>query len=213
MVARQARSRRFDRRIAAASPQQWRERPAQGILAMGGGTGGSAVVLARWRGLAGGSSGLRSYRDRGRREQRLQADHFQQGCRVHQSIGGGRRPVLQHVRRGTPQPSKLFWLFSGSDQRVGFADDVPKKKLTTSNLGQPLIARGSRSRAMRKICRRSARRTSGRRVTPASTCHGSASRTCRTERPSNRPRIYGSRIFRAIFQAADRKLRCSQPVQ
>jgi phosphatidylinositol-3-phosphatase len=35
-----------------------------------------------------------------------------------------------------------LWLFSGSDQRVGFEDDIPKKKLTTSNLGQQLIARG-----------------------------------------------------------------------
>jgi phosphatidylinositol-3-phosphatase len=35
-----------------------------------------------------------------------------------------------------------FWLFSGSNQHVGFDDDIPKKKLTTSNLGQQLIARG-----------------------------------------------------------------------
>jgi hypothetical protein len=35
-----------------------------------------------------------------------------------------------------------FWLFSGSNQAVGFDDDIPKKKFTTSNLGQQLIARG-----------------------------------------------------------------------
>jgi phosphatidylinositol-3-phosphatase len=32
-----------------------------------------------------------------------------------------------------------FWLFSGSNQNVGFRDDIPKEKLTTSNLGQQLI--------------------------------------------------------------------------
>jgi hypothetical protein len=113
------------------------------ILAIAGGTGGSAVVRARWRGgLADGSSGLRPYRDRHRREQRLRADHSQQGCHIHQSIGGGRCPVHQQVRRGALQPGNYFWLFSGSDQRVGFEDDIPKKKLTTSNLGQQLIARG-----------------------------------------------------------------------
>ena len=40
-----------------------------------------------------------------------------------------------------------FWLFSGanlsgSDQGDNFNDAIPKKKLTTSNLGQQLIARG-----------------------------------------------------------------------
>ena len=35
-----------------------------------------------------------------------------------------------------------FWLFSGSNQAVGFDDDIPKKKFTTSNLGQQLIAGG-----------------------------------------------------------------------
>jgi len=37
-----------------------------------------------------------------------------------------------------------FWLFSGSNQEVGFKDEIPKKKLTTSNLGQQLI-KGGRS--------------------------------------------------------------------
>jgi phosphatidylinositol-3-phosphatase len=35
-----------------------------------------------------------------------------------------------------------FWLFSGSNQNVGFIDKVPRTKFTTSNLGQQLIAKG-----------------------------------------------------------------------
>jgi len=35
-----------------------------------------------------------------------------------------------------------FWLFSGSNQNVGFEDRVPTAKFTISNLGQQLIAKG-----------------------------------------------------------------------
>jgi phosphatidylinositol-3-phosphatase len=35
-----------------------------------------------------------------------------------------------------------FWLFSGSNQQVGFRDDIPRKSFSTSNLGQQLIAAG-----------------------------------------------------------------------
>ncbi|MGH7064669.1 MAG: alkaline phosphatase family protein [Stellaceae bacterium] len=35
-----------------------------------------------------------------------------------------------------------FWLFSGSNQNVGFDDKVPKVKFTAGNLGAALIARG-----------------------------------------------------------------------
>jgi hypothetical protein len=35
-----------------------------------------------------------------------------------------------------------FWLFSGSNQNVGFGDRIPPAKFTTSNLGQQLIAKG-----------------------------------------------------------------------
>jgi acid phosphatase len=35
-----------------------------------------------------------------------------------------------------------FWLFSGSNQNVGFHDQVPRSKLTTSNLGEQLIKKG-----------------------------------------------------------------------
>lgn len=35
-----------------------------------------------------------------------------------------------------------FWLFSGSNQGVDFNDEIPKTKLTTSNLGQRLIGKG-----------------------------------------------------------------------
>ncbi|HEU0156075.1 MAG TPA: alkaline phosphatase family protein [Stellaceae bacterium] len=35
-----------------------------------------------------------------------------------------------------------FWLFSGSNQNVGFDDKVPKVKLTANNLGAALIAKG-----------------------------------------------------------------------
>jgi len=34
-----------------------------------------------------------------------------------------------------------FWLFSGSNQNVGFFDEVPRTKSTASNLGQQLIAK------------------------------------------------------------------------
>jgi len=35
-----------------------------------------------------------------------------------------------------------FWLFSGSNQNVGFLDQVPQTKFTASNLGQQLIEKG-----------------------------------------------------------------------
>jgi phosphatidylinositol-3-phosphatase len=35
-----------------------------------------------------------------------------------------------------------FWLFSGSNQNVGFVDEVPRIKFTASNLGQQLISKG-----------------------------------------------------------------------
>jgi len=35
-----------------------------------------------------------------------------------------------------------FWLFSGSNQNVGFFDQVPQTKFTASNLGQQLIMKG-----------------------------------------------------------------------
>jgi acid phosphatase len=35
-----------------------------------------------------------------------------------------------------------FWLFSGSNQRVGFLDSVPARDLTTGNLGEELIRAG-----------------------------------------------------------------------
>src|SRR5262249_16848195 len=35
-----------------------------------------------------------------------------------------------------------FWLFSGSNQHVGFHDVVPTKKITAPNLGAALIAKG-----------------------------------------------------------------------
>ncbi len=35
-----------------------------------------------------------------------------------------------------------FWLFSGSDQNVGFYDQIPTQPITASNLGQQLIAAG-----------------------------------------------------------------------
>lgn len=35
-----------------------------------------------------------------------------------------------------------FWLFSGSNQNVGFFDRVPRKPITASNLGEQLIAAG-----------------------------------------------------------------------
>jgi len=35
-----------------------------------------------------------------------------------------------------------FWLFSGSNQNVGFHDKVPHSKFETSNLGRQLIIKG-----------------------------------------------------------------------
>lgn len=43
----------------------------------------------------------------------------------------------EHASQGN-----YFWLFSGSNQNVGFLDHVPETKFTTSNLGQQLILRG-----------------------------------------------------------------------
>src|SRR6266576_566229 len=35
-----------------------------------------------------------------------------------------------------------FWLFSGSNQHVGFTDNIPSRDLTTGNLGEGLIHAG-----------------------------------------------------------------------
>jgi acid phosphatase len=35
-----------------------------------------------------------------------------------------------------------FWLFSGSNQNVGFHDEIPTKQITAPNLGEALIAKG-----------------------------------------------------------------------
>jgi acid phosphatase len=41
-----------------------------------------------------------------------------------------------------PSEGNYFWLFSGDNQNVGFADQVPGGKFTTSNLGEQLINKG-----------------------------------------------------------------------
>lgn len=41
-----------------------------------------------------------------------------------------------------PSQGNYYWLFSGSDQNVGFNDQVPSQPITASNLGQQLIAAG-----------------------------------------------------------------------
>jgi phosphatidylinositol-3-phosphatase len=41
-----------------------------------------------------------------------------------------------------PSQGNYFWLFSGSNQNVGFKDQIPGAMLTTPNLGQRLIEKG-----------------------------------------------------------------------
>jgi len=41
-----------------------------------------------------------------------------------------------------PSQGNYFWLFSGNNQSVGFADQVPETKFTTSSLGEQLIRKG-----------------------------------------------------------------------
>ncbi len=41
-----------------------------------------------------------------------------------------------------PSEGNYFWLFSGSNQNVGFHDEVPKNKINASNLGGELIKKG-----------------------------------------------------------------------
>jgi len=48
----------------------------------------------------------------------------------------------ENVRRGAPQSRKLLWLFSGSNQKIGFVDAVPQSPIKTSNLGEELIRTG-----------------------------------------------------------------------
>jgi hypothetical protein len=93
-----------------------------------------------------------------------------------------------------------FWLFSGSNQNVGFFDRVPSKAshpdypFTSSNLGEQLIRRVSPSRGTRRACPISARpwilthRIAGQinASMPASMFPGSASRTFPTGRQSTR---------------------------
>lgn len=70
-----------------------------------------------------------------------------------QIIGNKGAPFLNELAReganfvrffGEEHPSQgnYFWLLSGSNQHVGFADAVPKAKFRAANLGQQLIARG-----------------------------------------------------------------------
>jgi len=41
-----------------------------------------------------------------------------------------------------PSEGNYFWLFSGDNQNVGFADQVPTRKFSTSSLGEQLIKKG-----------------------------------------------------------------------
>src|SRR5215472_2231406 len=41
-----------------------------------------------------------------------------------------------------PSEGNYFWLFSGDNQSVGFFDQVPRAKFTTSSLGEQLIKKG-----------------------------------------------------------------------
>ena len=104
-----------------------------------------------------------------------------------------------------------FWLFSGSNQNVGFRDRVPSKAnhpdypFKASNLGEQLIAKGLSFKDTRKAYLASARRSiSIRRTaartnafTPVSMYPGSASRTFPTERRSTARPICPSRTFPA----------------
>ena len=104
-----------------------------------------------------------------------------------------------------------FWLFSGSNQNVGFRDQVPSKAnhpdypFKASSLGEQLIAKGRSFRDIRKAYPASARQSSSIRrtaaetnaFTPASMCLGSASRTFPTERRSTPRPICGLRTFPA----------------
>jgi phosphatidylinositol-3-phosphatase len=70
-----------------------------------------------------------------------------------QIIGSDSAPYINRLaREGTsfsqmfaeehPSQGNYFWLISGSNQNVGFADQVPETKFTTSSLGEQLIKKG-----------------------------------------------------------------------
>jgi phosphatidylinositol-3-phosphatase len=70
-----------------------------------------------------------------------------------QIIGSTAAPYLNKLASGGailarmfgeehPSQGNYFWLFSGSNQGVGFSDQVPRVKLTASSLGEQLIKKG-----------------------------------------------------------------------
>jgi acid phosphatase len=70
-----------------------------------------------------------------------------------QIIGSPAAPYLNKLASGGaclvrmfaeehPSEGNYFWLFSGSNQGVGFFDQVPRAKLTASSLGEQLIKKG-----------------------------------------------------------------------
>jgi acid phosphatase len=70
-----------------------------------------------------------------------------------QIIGNQAAPYLNRLAEGGATLTRMFgeehnsegnyfWLFSGSNQNVGFRDQVPRIKFTTGNLGQQLIKKG-----------------------------------------------------------------------
>ena len=118
-----------------------------------------------------------------------------------------------------------FWLFSGSNQNVGFSDQVPSAAnhpnypFTASNLGEQLIKKGlsfkgyseglpaigSRSTLTHQIVREEAASMA------ASTSLGSASPTSPTARRSKLRPTCDSRTSQPTKHAADRCFRYSKP--
>ena len=116
-----------------------------------------------------------------------------------------------------------FWLFSGSNQNVGFLDQVPSKAnhpdypFKASNLGEQLIKKGLSFKDIRRAYPISARRLiSTHRITAprnafmrASMSPGSALRIYPTERQSRPRPICDLRTFLEITRCYPRSLSSS----
>src|ERR1035441_4462408 len=76
-----------------------------------------------------------------------------------------------------------FWLFSGSNQRVGFIDSGPGRDFATSDVGGWFCsAPAVLLKDIPKVCRRSVRWSPSSVFMPANTLPGSASPMCRVAR-------------------------------
>jgi hypothetical protein len=61
---------------------------------------------------------------------------------INGTLKAGGANLTQMYAEEHPSQGNYFWLFSGSNQRVGFEDKIPSKLITASNVGAQLVRAG-----------------------------------------------------------------------